>query len=133
MSHVTTIKTKQVIKSLETLEAACRMLGTVELVRDAKQHKYWRGALAPCDHKIRVKNNEDAYEIGVVRKGNEFELNADFFIGGCGLVDAVGQDASRLLQAHAVVQGIEAFQISGFALSERTQLPGGAIKCVFEI
>ena len=47
-----------------------------------QQHKYWAGQLAPCDHKIRVLGNEEAYEIGVVRSGDKWELNADFFVGG---------------------------------------------------
>ncbi|MHB0961104.1 MAG: hypothetical protein ACYC0X_21860 [Pirellulaceae bacterium] len=133
MSHITKIKTRKDITSLDTLERACRLLGTVELVRNAKEHKYWMGQLAPCEHKIRVVNNEEAYEIGVVKDGDKWALNADFFIGGKGLEEAVGPKGGKLLQAYAVVDGIEAFQLNGFALTEQTTLPNGAIKCVFEI
>jgi hypothetical protein len=133
MSHITKIQTNRDITSLDTLERACRLLGTVELVPDAKEHRYWAGQLAPCDHKIRVRNNEEAYEIGVVRSGDKWELNADFFIGGKGLEAAVGKNAGKLLQAYAVVDGIEAFQLHGFALTEQTTLANGAVKCVFEI
>ncbi len=45
MSHITKIQTKKDITSLDTLERACRLLGTVELVRDAKEHRYWAGQL----------------------------------------------------------------------------------------
>ncbi len=45
MSHITKIQTKKDITSLDTLELACRLLGTVELVRDAKEHRYWAGQL----------------------------------------------------------------------------------------
>ncbi|MHB8974283.1 MAG: hypothetical protein ACYC3X_29370 [Pirellulaceae bacterium] len=133
MSHITKINTKKDITSLDKLEQACRLLGTVELVRDAKEHKYWGGKSAPCDHKIRVRNNEDAYEIGVIKDGDKWALNADFFIGGYGLEDAVGKNGGKLLQAYAVVDGIEAFQLNGFALADKTTLPNGSVKCVFEI
>lgn len=133
MSHITKIKTKKDITSLDRLEAACRRLGTVELVRDATKHRFYAGNLAPCEHKIRVLNNDEAYEIGVVKDGNKWALNADFFLGGKGLREAVGSNASRLLQSYAVLEAVEIFQLNGFALAEQTTLPDGTIKCVFEI
>jgi hypothetical protein len=133
MSHITKINTKKDITSLDKLEAACRLLGTVELIRNATLHKYWAGQLAPCNHKIRVRNNEDAYEIGVTKNGDKWELNADFFVGGRGLEAAVGKDGCKLLQSYAVVDGIEAFQLNGFALTQQTTLANGAVQCVFEI
>ena len=133
MSHITKIHTTTRITSLDKLAVACRLLGTVEFVRDAKQHKYWGGNLAPCNHKIRVIGNQQAYEIGVVQEGDHFALNADFFLGGYGLEDAVGKDAQRLTQAYNVVQACEAFQLNGFAFTEQTTLESGAVKCVFEI
>lgn len=133
MSHITKIEARHDITSLDKLERACRLLGSVELVRDITQHKYWAGQLAPCDHKIRVVGNDAAYEIGVVKDGGKWALNADFFLGGHGLSDAVGHNAGKLQQAYAVVDGIDAFQLHGFALTEQTQLPDGSVRCVFEI
>lgn len=133
MSHVTTIKTEVKIKSLDLLEAACKLLGTVELVRDAKQHRYWGGKLDQCDHKIRVIGNNEAYEIGVVKQGDEFKLNADFFCGGRGLEGAVGGNAAKLLMTYSVAQSTQALQMQGFALTERRTLPNGSMQVVFEL
>jgi len=133
MSHIIKIKSNTTIKSLRLLDLACRMLGTVHFVRGATQHKYFAGKLADCNHKISVIGNEQAYEIGVVKVGDQFVLNADFFVGGYGLQDAVGKDAQKLLQAYKVLEAAEAMQMGGFALTEQTTAPNGDIKCVFEI
>jgi hypothetical protein len=100
MSHV--VKLAIQVKDLDALGAAAEQLGC-ELVRDAKTHLYYSGKRAKCSHAIRVKNNAQAYEIGLVPGENgTWELQADFYNGGRGLATAVGHNAVKLKQEYAV-------------------------------
>jgi hypothetical protein len=114
MSHV--VEIDLAIKDLPALAEACKCLG-LELVMD--QHTYkWFGRsvgdypiptgysvkdLGKCDHAIRIPDNKNAYEMGVVkaRGGKEgYALIWDFFAGGHGLQEKVGKDACKLTQAY---------------------------------
>ncbi len=64
MSHVTTIDL--FITDLDALKKACGHLG-LELVKDQKTFlSYQRGL--KCDHLIKVKGNEHAYQMGLVKR-----------------------------------------------------------------
>jgi hypothetical protein len=92
--------------------------------------------MAPCEHKIRVLKNDASHEIGIVKEGNQWALQADFWLhndAGQSLVEAVGAQGGKLLQAYAVLEGVEAFQLNGFALAAQTTLPNGSVQCIFEI
>lgn len=101
MSHIA--KLKLTIKNLTALELAAAELGC-ELVLGLKQHKYYRGQTAKCDHVIRVKGaSAQTYEIGVIEnEDGTYSLNADFYQGGHGLVDRVGYNAEKLNNEYAV-------------------------------
>lgn len=100
MSHITKIDLE--IKDLSCLETAAEMLN-LDFNRDAKTHLYYAGNRGKCDHSISVRGKKDAYEIGVVANTDgSYKLNWDDYAGGRGLVDVVGQGASRLKQEYAV-------------------------------
>lgn len=99
MSHITTIDLQ--VKDLDALAKACGRLG-LELVLGQKTFK-WYGrfvgdttpnlspeeikAFGKCDHAIRVKDNANAYEIGVVKRadGKGYALQWDSWQGGFGM------------------------------------------------
>jgi hypothetical protein len=119
MSHVAKIQV--VIKDLKALKAACAQIG-LELVEGQKQYA-WYGKhvgdyplpegftaadLGKCDHAIRVikqplrpdgtAHYRSAYEVGVVKnKDSEgYTLLWDFWAGGYGLQEAIGDEAKKL-------------------------------------
>lgn len=114
MSHVT--KIDLVVRDLDSLEKACKRMGC-ELVRGQKKFKwygYFVGDSRPpqeladqgytsdkygtCDHAIRVKGNDRAYEIGLIARkdGKGYMLAWDSWCGGHGLCAAVGYDKKDL-------------------------------------
>ena len=73
MSHITKLELE--IEDLDALEEACTEDLGVELVRNQTKYKhYQRSQQGECEHAIRVKDNEKAFEIGVVRRGEKYEL-----------------------------------------------------------
>lgn len=90
MSHIT--KIDLVIKDLDALAKACGKLG-LELVRGQKTFRAYRSGR--CEHAIRVKDSDRAYEIGLVKqadgKGYELKWDADIGDGG-GLYEKVGYE-----------------------------------------
>lgn len=105
MSHITKIGLQ--IKDLDALEKACRRLG-LTLKRDQKTFK-WYGRFVgdspgipgvkpedygKCDHAISVDGKPQAYEIGLVRRGDGkgYDMHWDSWNRGYGLVEAVGYD-----------------------------------------
>jgi hypothetical protein len=121
MSHVVSIDLE--IKDLAALARACERLG-LELMEGQTSYRwfgrsvgdyplpegYTADDLGKCQHAIRVKDNPRAYEIGVAarRDGRPgYTLLYDFWRGGYGLIDQVGQNCQRLAQAYSleVVRG----------------------------
>lgn len=92
MSHLTTIKIE--IKDLESLKSACTALG-LEFVPNQLSFRYFASKREECDHAIRVLNNNDAYEIGVIKSQNGYELKCDFWRRG-GLEPIIGKNACNL-------------------------------------
>lgn len=102
MSHV--VKLSGIpVTNLDLLAAAAEALGC-ELVRGQKTHLYYAGNRAKCDHVIRVKDGSArTYEIGVIEnRDGAYTLQADFFNGGCGLEEKVGDNARTLFNEYAV-------------------------------
>lgn len=118
MSHVTKTEFTVLRNEVDAVEQACRDLGTLEFRRD--QHTYkWFGRfvgdsesgrryanqLDPskwgrCTHAIAVKNNHDAYEIGLVENADgNFDLVFDSWGPGAAILKAAGDDLCRLKQA----------------------------------
>jgi hypothetical protein len=139
MSHVATIDIE--IKDLPALEQACKRLG-LELVRDQKSYR-WYGShvgdypvpegftvedLGKCDHAIRVPGNEEAYEIGVVRRRDGkagYTLLYDFYAGGRGMTKFVGDaQCSKLKQMYATTIATRTAQRQGFRVQEHVGADG---------
>jgi hypothetical protein len=106
------------ILDLNVLAGACSRLG-LELVHGQQQYKWFgnrgqqeavpegftREELGTCEHAIRIPNNPNAYEIGIVtrRDGQPgYTLLWDSWQGGYGLTDAIGKDGSRLFQQYSL-------------------------------
>lgn len=73
------------------------------------------------------------YEIGVARRRDGkpgWTLLWDFFQGGYGLQDVIGENANRLKQAIATAASIRTMKMQGFRC-ERKQLPSGAVQLNF--
>ncbi len=139
MSHVAEIQVE--IKDLDALEAACKRIGTLELVRDQKVYKWWGSSvgdyplpegftaedLGKCDHAIRVKGDKHAYEVGVVRARNGkqgYVLHWDFFNNGYGMQAQVGENCKHLRQAYAVEVAKKAAKRQGMNVREQKQQDG---------
>lgn len=138
MSHVATVEIE--IKNLDDLAKACERIGC-ELVRGKTSYK-WFGEhvgdypvpegfsvadLGKCEHAIRVRGNHQAYEIGVVRRRDGqpgWVLHWDFFEGGYGLENVVGQGCNKLKQSYAVVSAMRTARGQGFAVEEQRQADG---------
>lgn len=112
MSHVCDMQLE--IKDLTALEKACKRLG-LELVNGQKTYKWFgrhigdypipegftKEDLGKCDHAIRIPGKKDAYEIGVVKRGNTYKLLWDFWQGGYGLQEKIGENGGLLKQFYA--------------------------------
>jgi hypothetical protein len=116
MSHVATIDLE--VKDLKALQAACERLG-MEFREGQKTYKWFGGYmgdsplpegfaaadLGRCDHALSVKGNAGAYEVGVVRRRDGkpgYTLLWDFWAGGYGLQNVVGQNCANLKEAYTV-------------------------------
>jgi len=137
MSHVSDVQLH--IKDLAALKAACTALG-LELVEGQQTYKWFgthvgdyplpkgfsKDELGKCAHAIRVKpgtegTSNKTYEIGVVsRKDGQpgFTLMWDFWCGGYGLQQVVGDDCNKLKQAYAVQVAARRLQSQGMRVQQ---------------
>lgn len=111
MSHVTTIEVKESY-TLLSLKQMCKDMGW-QWQEGQKTYRWYgkhvgdypipvgftRDDVGRCDHAIGVPGAK--YEIGVVRKGNEWKLLWDFY-GVGGLQQVLGKEAGLLKQAYAM-------------------------------
>lgn len=124
MSHVTVIDIE--IKDIEALKEACKELGLE--FREGQKTYRWYGRhvgdypmpegftkedLGKCNHAIGVPNNSKAYEVGVVQRGDSYQLLWDFWNGGYGLQQAVGDGCKNLTNKYAEKAAIR--QANSFA------------------
>jgi hypothetical protein len=151
MSHVATVA--PVIKNLDALERACEELGLV-LKRGQRTHKWYgtwvqdynaedaayRHGIRPedygkCEHAIGVKDNPDAYEIGLVPnpQGEGYKMAFDFWAGGRGLIDKIGgKNAEALCQEYGVqvaLQEVQHLAEEGWQISQVKQ-PNGDVQVI---
>lgn len=117
MSHISTIAVE--VKNLTVLEKACERLG-LKLMRDQTTFKWYGRQAAPCAHAIKVPGAD--YEVGVVRDGNKFALQADFFDQK--LEAMLGRDGQKLIQAYAVEAAKAQARRQGYSVREETQADG---------
>ena len=109
MSHITTVKAQ--IKSLSALKKACEKLG-LTLCEGVK--KYFAYSDRKCDHKIKVTNNSQAYEVGLTEnEDGTYSLNYDFYGNhGAAIQKIVGTNCDKLMASYtteAVVEQAEEF------------------------
>ncbi len=132
MSHVATVDVH--ITDLEALRAACEQLGLEFL--EGKQTFHWfgehigdyplpegftEGDMGRCDHALRLKDNPSAYEVGLVRRRDGkpgYLLMYDFWQGGFGLEDAIGQNAGRLKQHYAAQVATDQVRKLGYRVTQ---------------
>lgn len=141
MSHITVIEIQ--IKDLDALEAAARELG-LELRRGQTTYD-WYGRkvgndpmpegftvadLGKCDHAITIPGNERAYEVGVCASRNGepgYTLMWDFWNGGYGLQDKIGQNGQRLIQEYAVQVAMNEAMREGFRVTREVLEDGRVV------
>lgn len=139
ISHVAKITLQ--IKSLDALARACAELG-LELVHGQTTYRWYGQSigdyplpegvtaddLGKCDHAIRIPGKADAYEIGVVKSkdGSGYTLLWDFYKGGYGLQDRIGEGAKKLKQAYSSQVVCSWYQKQGYRVT-RTVKPDGKI------
>jgi len=137
MSHVTEIKTE--IKDLDALAQAAEKLG-LELVRGQKNYR-WYGKyigdaplpegmttddLGNCEHALRVRSKPRAYEVGIVKAkdGKGYTLLFDYWNGGNGLMQHIGDNAGKLTQRYAAETAIKQARRQGFQVKETVGTDG---------
>lgn len=140
MSHVCQIAIQ--IKDLDALQAACQSLG-LEFVTGQSTYKWYMEHvgdfplpdgftaedLGHCQHAIRIPGNDDAYEIGVVKRRDGkpgFTLLWDFWNGGYGLQEKVGQNANKLKQNYAAEVATRQAKREGYRVTREVK-PDGRI------
>ena len=141
MSHV--CKIELMIRDLDALEAACKEIG-LELVRN-QDHFKWFGRsvgdypipegftaedMGKCQHAIRIPGNKKAYEIGITQRRDGkpgFQLLWDFWAGGYGLREVIGEDGNRLRQAYAAAVATKAYSKLGYRVTRSTRADGRII------
>ena len=134
MSHVTVIAVE--LKDLDALKAVCAALG-LEFRENQKTYRWYgqhvgdfpvplgfaKADLGKCDHAIAVKGNRNAYEVGLVKRGDAFIPVWDFWQGGYGLREKIGEDGSTLISAYtkevAVRKARQFAKSKGWSYSER--------------
>lgn len=141
MSHVAKIEME--IKDLGCLAKAAEHLGLV-FMQDQKTYKWWghsvgdyplpqgftENELGKCEHALRVRDNHQAYEVGVVlrRDGKQgYTLLWDFYGGGYGLQEKIGKDGSKLKQEYAVQVAMKHARQQGYTVSRQLKQDGSVV------
>ena len=145
MSHITRIEIS--VKDLQALKQACKDLG-LEFV-DGQTHYRWfsrfmgdtelpqgmkESDLGKCDYVLRIPGNSEAYEVGIVKRGNEYILCYDFWSGGYGLEAAIGAGAQKLVQAYSkavIKKENKELEEEGWTVQTKT-LANGKVQMVYD-
>ncbi|MER3425254.1 MAG: hypothetical protein C4293_20535 [Nitrospiraceae bacterium] len=83
--------------------------------------------MRPCDPRARQRR---AYEIGVVKRRDGrpgYALLWDFWKGGFGMQEKVGENADRLKQAYAVEVAKKAARCAGLRILVETRKADGSV------
>jgi hypothetical protein len=133
------------IKDLDALATACKELG-LELRKNQKQYRWYGRSvgdyplpagftadeLGHCEHAIAVTGKPQAYEIGLVKRKDSkagYTLLYDFWAGGNGLMEKVGEECKALRQRYAVCVAERHARKQGFR-TVRKQAVGGKIQVI---
>jgi hypothetical protein len=125
MSHIAEVDLE--LKDMKALERAADACG-MELVRDAKQFRYFAGQNAPCIHKLRLKGaTERDFEVGLRYTDNSQTTVAPFIDTygreGQKLVAAMGDGMVRLKQRYAAEVASAEMRRKGYSVKV-TELDG---------
>jgi hypothetical protein len=132
------------VTDLDSLKEACEEIGLE--FREGQETYKWFGAsvgdtpipegvdesqLGHCAHALRVRGKPGAYEIGVVPNATRtgYHLLWDFWAGGYGLRDAIGDEGSKLLQKYTEKKVLKETRKAGFRLANTERnFADGSIK-----
>lgn len=158
MSHVATIEIQ--ITNLEDLKAAAAELGLEWCEGQQTYHWYGEHVgdyplpdgfsiedLGRCEHALKLNPSQrlavmnryhtacviEPYEIGIVRRRDGqpgWTMLWDFYGGGFGLRDVIGENAGRLKQAIATAASIRTMKTQGYRCV-RKHLPNGTVQLQF--
>lgn len=117
MSHISKIEVE--INDLQALKQACKVLN-LEFVENQKSFQWYQGQ-GQCTHVIRVPGAR--YEVGVVQKGNTYELLWDSWYSG-GLVQTLGENACTLRQKYTLERVKNEARLKKYQVKEQT-IQGG--------
>ena len=112
MSQISKIELE--VKDLATLKQACNRLG-LTLLEGKETFKWYGEEEGRCHHAIRVP--EATYEIGVIRKGNLYELQCDYWDSAIGKV--IGNNGGLLKQAYATERTKTEARRKGYSIIEK--------------
>jgi len=112
MSHVSKIELE--VKDLGTLKQACNRLG-LKMLEGKQTFKWFGQEEGRCDHAITVPGA--SYEIGVVKAGDSFELQCDYWDSAIG--KAIGQNGGLLKKAYAVERTKTEARRKGYTVIEQ--------------
>lgn len=141
MSHIVQVSLE--INDLLALMTAAEMCGMT--MKKKSSYRWWGYSvgdfplpegftekdLGKCDYALTVKDNPDAYEVGVVprRDGKPgYALLFDFYNGGLGLVDKIGENASNLKREYALAVAAKEMRRNGFRVSRSVDQKTGKPK-----
>jgi hypothetical protein len=121
MSHISNVQCE--IRDLDALDEALVKFGA-ELVRDQQTFKaYFGRANNKCAHAIRLKDDHNAYEIGLQRKaqaGDAYELACDFWGGS---LARFGEGLQRLTNEYTAVVAERTLQRDGWSVRRVEETP----------
>lgn len=140
MSHVVTLEMDN-ITDLDALKAACNELG-LEFRENQKTYRWWGHSvgdypipagftaeeLGHCEHALRVKDDPEAYEVGVVKAKNGrpgFSLIYDFYGSrGRAVQRRVGEKGEKLNQRYVASYAVKHWQRKGYRVTTTTRQDG---------
>lgn len=132
-SHV--IRVKIVIKDLDALIKAGAKHGLTFHTNVSRYKWYGRFVgdypipeglkpedLGKCTHVLRLDGNARAYEVGIVEtKPGEYELLWDFWQGGYGLQEAIGEGGQKLIDSYTLEASKNAVETLGWYYEENSE------------
>lgn len=98
MSHLSKIEIQ--INDLQALKQACQVMG-LQFKENQRTFKWYNGT-SPCTHVIKVPGA--LYEIGVIKNGELYELQCDFW--STGGLNVLGQNGN-LLKKHYSLERVK--------------------------
>lgn len=151
MSHVARVE-GIVINDLDALGEAAKACG-LELALGQQTYRWFGRSvgdfplpagftaadLGKCEHALRIPGSKTAYEIGVVGRRDAnghalpgFELLWDFWAGGYGLREKVGEGCRELVQGYSAAVGKKHLLKRFRTVSKPQRLPNGFIAIDYE-